>query len=327
MSPSIDLLKTKFAAMLLAVSNRIDSKLDSSSAAISADRLTNPFQLNISGDGTATASVSGDAPVTLNLTLSDTPVAPGVYPKVTVDSKGRVIAAQLLLAADIPELPASKVTSGTFSADRIPALDASKVNTGVFDAARIPTLNQSTTGNAATATKLASAFSFKLSGDVVVNGLLDGGSGVNFSATLSDSGVAAGSYGDAGNIPQFTVDAKGRVTGVTLVPVDIPAKTIIAVNEYTTLAVDALQQYDLQTILGAEFANFDIKTAEISVRVMDTDAGSPTYQAYVNAEAVVVYGVKDERYILISNQAGVAIDVYVKVLVHPVYRSHPGWTR
>lgn len=40
-------------------------------------------------------------------------VSEGVYPKVTVDSFGRVTAGELLAASDIPNLPWSKITSGT----------------------------------------------------------------------------------------------------------------------------------------------------------------------------------------------------------------------
>lgn len=42
--------------------------------------------------------------------------------------------------ADIPNLPASKITSGTFNADRIPGLAASKITSGTFDTDRIPNL-------------------------------------------------------------------------------------------------------------------------------------------------------------------------------------------
>lgn len=57
--------------------------------------------------------------------------------------------------ARIPNLAASKITSGTFAAARIPNLAASKITSGTFDAARIPTLSQylrsdandTTTGN------------------------------------------------------------------------------------------------------------------------------------------------------------------------------------
>ena len=50
-----------------------------------------------------------------------------------------------LVAADIPSLDASKITSGTFNVDRIPSLAASKITSGTFDVARIPTGTTSTT--------------------------------------------------------------------------------------------------------------------------------------------------------------------------------------
>ena len=52
-----------------------------------------------------------------------------------------------------------------------------------------------------------------LTGDVTTSGTT--------ATTLANTGVTPGTYGDATNIPQVTVDAKGRVTNV----VDIPIST------------------------------------------------------------------------------------------------------
>lgn len=60
---------------------------------------------------------------------------------------GLAIAAGLLsvnlAASNIPDLPASKITTGIFETSRIPDLDASKTISGVFDVARIPDLSAS----------------------------------------------------------------------------------------------------------------------------------------------------------------------------------------
>ena len=53
-----------------------------------------------------------------NLNHSNT-VAAGTYTKVTVDAQGHVSAGTSLVASDVPDLAASKITSGTIPADRI----------------------------------------------------------------------------------------------------------------------------------------------------------------------------------------------------------------
>lgn len=56
---------------------------------------------------------------------------------------------------------------------------------------------------------------------IVKNGLVvQGGKIVG---TLDSSGVTAGTYGDAANIPQILVNSGGQITSVSNIPVDIPA--------------------------------------------------------------------------------------------------------
>ena len=298
MSISIEALKTKFDSLLQTISKHINGKLGREEAAVSAAKLTNPFTLSLSNDAIATANVDGAQAVNLSVILKTVMASPGTYTKVTVDAKGRVVAAEAMIASDIPNL------------------DASKITTGVFAVARIPILNQNTNGNAATATKLATPRQIAVSGDATGTVAFDGSGDVSVPLSLKNSGVTPGTYGGATQIPQVTVDNKGRVTGVTLI--DIKAQTAMAVNEYITVAAGGVKSYDLQTLLGPDHVAFDKKTAEICVRVKDINGSSPLYNAYANAEALVSYGIKDERTVIIANQHTAPVDLYVKVLVHPL---------
>ena len=60
------------------------------------------------------------------------------------DTTGQIEGTNLVIETDlIPNLDASKVTTGSFSTARIPNLSASKITSGTFDVARIPDLNAS----------------------------------------------------------------------------------------------------------------------------------------------------------------------------------------
>lgn len=64
--------------------------------------------LAITGDAAGTGTLAGG----VALTLANSGVAAGTYPKLTVDAKGRVTAGANLAATDIPSLDWSKLTSG-----------------------------------------------------------------------------------------------------------------------------------------------------------------------------------------------------------------------
>jgi hypothetical protein len=77
--------------------------------ALQANKLTTPRTLSITGDSTGTStSFDGSGDFNITLVLSGSGVVAGTYAKVTVDSKGRVIVGDNLMAADIPELTLEK---------------------------------------------------------------------------------------------------------------------------------------------------------------------------------------------------------------------------
>ena len=159
--------------------------------------LTANQSISISGDATGSGSTS------IILSLSNTGVSAGSYPKVTVDTKGRVTSGTSLSASDIPGLDWSKIISGNSNLSAIENLGGTsgilrKTDAGVWtlDLNNYLTANQSIT----------------ISGDAT------GAGSTTIALTLSNTGVTAGTY------PKVTVDAKGRVTaGTTLSATDIPA--------------------------------------------------------------------------------------------------------
>ena len=98
-------------------------------------------------------------------------------------------------------------------------------------------------GTANDALQWTTARTIGVSGDATGTVSVDGSADANIPLTLSNSGVTAGSYGSASQVPSITVDAKGRVTSASNVAISIPATLNIAnstVSGSLSLATDTL---------------------------------------------------------------------------------------
>jgi hypothetical protein len=90
-------------------------------------------------------------------------------------------------------------------------------SSGIFSATAV---RASLYGNANTATTLETARTISFSGDVdAVSNTFNGSGNISFNLELTNTGVTAGTYGGATNIPTFVVDADGRVTSAANVSV------------------------------------------------------------------------------------------------------------
>jgi hypothetical protein len=74
-------------------------------------------------------------------------------------------------------------------------------------------------GNADTASKWLAPIDLGLAGDATGNVSIDGSANVTLTVDLTASGVIAGTYGGASEIPVFTVDADGRISSAANVSV------------------------------------------------------------------------------------------------------------
>ena len=103
--------------------NTYDGKIFLKKNVLGVESIVEIGAVSITGDATG----SGTGAITL--TLANTGVVAGTYPKVTVDSKGRVTAGSTLSASDIPSLDWSKITSGKpTTVDGYGITDAVEVN-------------------------------------------------------------------------------------------------------------------------------------------------------------------------------------------------------
>lgn len=122
----------------------IDNAGNFTGKAASANKLQTARNIALTGDITGNANFDGSSNISISATLANSGVTAGTYPKVTVDSKGRVTSGTSLNASDIPTLTLSKISdAGTAasknvgtSAGNVPVLDAN----GKLDSAVLPAI-------------------------------------------------------------------------------------------------------------------------------------------------------------------------------------------
>lgn len=238
-------------------------------------------------------TVDGGANGNFTVNLSDV-VAAGTYTKLTVSAKGRVTTGTTLIAGDIPNLDAAKITSGAFDVLRIPNLDAAKITTGAFDAARIPNLDASkiTTGTidqARIPTTLdanARVAVRKDSGAVVgTRRRINFITGTNVTLTITD---------DAGNEEiDVTIDAAAGSSSKMLVPISMGNR--VWTNMTNAARGSALPLFNVLMGSGAALDLQALNPSEFRLHVVVEVAGatSATLFARFSNDPAFVTGIND----------------------------------
>lgn len=179
--------------------------------AAAAQKLFTARTINgVSFDGSANITINA-VDSTARIASSEKGAANGVA---TLGADGKVPAAQLpsfvddvLEFTNLAGFPATGVTSIIYV-----ALDTNKIYRWSGSAYIEISVGG---GTADAATKLVTARTINMTGDVAyTSAAFDGSGNVTGTSTLANSGVTAGTYNSATQIVPVTVDAKGRVTAV-----------------------------------------------------------------------------------------------------------------
>ena len=215
---------------------------------IAAGSITVSGALSSGNTSTANLTVNGNAVVTGDLTVQGTTT--------TVNSTTVSIGDKNLeLAKDATTAISADGGGITIKGPTIPATltyaaigDTWNLNKDLVVANVIGAL----TGNASTATAWQTSRNISFAtGDVSGNFSTNGTANVsNVVLTLANTGVTNASYGDAITVPNFTVDAKGRLTaaGQTLIPT-------------ATTTINGLASFNS--------TNFDIASGAVSIKTID----------------------------------------------------------
>lgn len=99
---------------------------------------------------------------------------------------------------------------------------------------------------------------------------------------------------------------------------NLPLNTLRIVDEAFILQANTTKTYDLQTLLGDKLSEYETRSADISVLAFDDNVNSPMFGVYTNSESLISYGIKDDVNVIVANQSSTPLDIYVKIILHPI---------
>lgn len=222
--------------------------LAKSATASSATKLAAARTISLTGDATGSVSFDGSANASIKTTLANSGVTAGTY--------GPTAAATLSFGGSV------NVPYATFDSK-------GRATKAGHYAIKLPAAPTSVSGNAGTATKLATGRNISLTGDVTGTATaFDGSANASISATLANSGVTAGKYGPTAaatiafggsiNIPYTEFDAKGRAISATHYAIKFPsAPTTVSGNAGSATKLQTARYIDGVSFNGtADIANY-----------------------------------------------------------------------
>lgn len=198
--------------------------------------------LDFTGDVTGTGSTGSST----SLTLSDIG-ASGTYTKVTTDAKGRVTSGSALSAIDIPNLDASKITSGTLDAARLPSYVDDVLE--YADLSSFPATGES--GKIYVA--LDTNKTYRWSGSTyiyITSGAVDSVAGKTGVVTLVKGDVGLSNVDNTADADKNVLSATKLTTARTINGISFDGTQNIAINSFDTPTITGLSKFSGNVLVG-----------------------------------------------------------------------------
>lgn len=163
------------------VINAVGNKTSISGNAGTATKLEKPVNVSVTGDATGTTIFDGSADAAIDLKLSNSGVTAGTYKSVTVDAKGRVTA-----GTNPTTLGGYGITDAVNASDVVTKAAPNKILKLDANSKLPASITGNADGNAGSATKLETAKTISLTGDVSGVVSFDGSADVSIAAAIKN---------------------------------------------------------------------------------------------------------------------------------------------
>lgn len=161
--------------------------------------------------------------------------------------------------SQIPNLPASKITSGTLAAARIPSLDASKITSGMLDLARIPSIDASRVPNIDASKVTTGTFAAARIPSLDASKITTGTFAADRIPSLAASKIASGTL-SADRIPNISA---AKITSGTLAADRIPSLDAAKIAS-GTLAAARIPSLDASKITSGTLGTARVPSLDAS---------------------------------------------------------------
>ena len=85
------------------------------------------------------------------------------------------------------------------------------------------------------------------------------------------------------------------------------------VSEEATIPAESSVDYDLTTLLGENHANYDKRSASVTVLVEETEVGSPLEGYFINSEGVLTVGIDINGNVRLHNYQTTSVTCHVRI--------------